>query len=81
MNKNSMTIGFRADLDSGEGDISSKNREKLEELLRTRPLLAWDVIGDWIDELEALREMAAATSAAANSEDNVVGFPKGQTEK
>ena len=70
MNKDSMTIGLHADLSSGEGDISPKNMRKLEELIQENPMLAWDVIGDWIDELTFLRGTVGAAPAAQLDEDD-----------
>jgi hypothetical protein len=50
MQKAGMTIGLKADLEAGEGEISDLNRDKLNSLLEN-PLLALDVIGDWLKEL------------------------------
>jgi hypothetical protein len=52
-------INLAADLDTGEGELTALNRDKVLDLLNN-PLLAMDVLQDWVGELRYYYAIATA---------------------
>jgi hypothetical protein len=52
------TVSLSSSLENGEGQITNANKEKIKRLTFENPLLAADILKDWVFELSELYDVA-----------------------
>lgn len=55
-----MYVKLSGNLDTGEGDITMASAKKLQELMKANPLMAADLLKDWLGVLDSLYAQALA---------------------